>query len=201
VRPVPRGVRPTRLVVSCWSASVLAGGALVALPAHAGAPQGLTPSTLPSYLRLAAGSGSRDIRVNGVYGSGRDGAWQFVAHISWVDRGRQVRGGVVELPAGVGADPSTSPLTTARLISEEHRGWTLDQLAHAIANAAPRQLPLAMLELEIPSQTDGTLTFCTARADLGSCVVVHRTGAAERAADPVRLVSDAAAGPLSVRRV
>jgi hypothetical protein len=154
---------------------------------------------MPRYLADAAGSGVSDIRVNGVYGSGRHGAWQFVAHLTWRQRDGSVGGGIVSLPQYAGAPAADSPFTAGRLANEERAGWTLPQLRDRTTGLPGTDATLALLELEITPSNDGTLTFCSAtRIGSARCIGEMRDGRRRLFTANVALSSEN--GPLSVHR-
>lgn len=195
----PREARPGRVVVGCWWLSLLAGGLLVATPFFDVRPAGLLPSTVASYLRQAAGPGANDLRINGIYGSGRSGAWQFVAHLSWRDGDGDVHGGVVELPAGAGSPVGRAAVLPERLEFEEQRGWTLRRFSRAVHGLDHQNAALAFLELAIPATGADSLTFCFGSRGRGTCVLA--TGDGRRTATRhAELLVDPFVGPLSVRR-
>ncbi|GAC1442374.1 MAG: hypothetical protein NVSMB55_12900 [Mycobacteriales bacterium] len=188
------------VVTRAWTASVLLGGVVVALgPVHRLSPLGLTPATLPSYLARGVGPTARDVRVNGVYGSGRDGAWQFVAHLTWRTSAGVVTGGVLTLPQQAGGPAADSPVPADRLVDEQARGWTLTELGRETAVVGPVDAAAALLELEIPTSDDGTVTFCAADGGgRASCSSRGRAGVARSFS--ARVEVNAADGALSVRR-
>ena len=196
---VRRGAIPL-LVTRCWAASVLVGGVVVALgPPPRMTPLGLTPATLPDYLARAVGPDARDLRINGVYGSGREGAWQFVAHLTWRSSGGNVTGGVVRLPQGAGGQAGESPVSPDQLVDEQARGWTLAQLRRDTERLGRVDATAALLELEIPITNAGTLTFCAADGrGLAMCSARDRSGVVRRFSAHVSV--NAADGALSVRR-
>lgn len=196
----PRAVHAPALVARAWVASALLGGLVVALgPASGAVPVGLTPASLPDYLARAVGPGARAVRVNGVYGSGRDGAWQFVAHLTWRTSQGDVAGGVVRLPQDAGGQAGDSPVSRDQLIDEEARGWTLDRLRRETKAVGPVGARAALLELEIPAEDSGTITFCSADGQIAlTCRSRGPSGAASSFNARLQLSPDD--GPLSVRR-
>ena len=104
--------RLPRLIAGSWTASVLTGAALLALGAHPARPEpdALSPYSLAAYLRRLAGPAATDIRINGVYGSGHHGAWQFVAALTWRTPEGTITGGTTSLPQLAGAPTLTQHL-------------------------------------------------------------------------------------------
>lgn len=218
--PAPRPSRPPRPVVACWVLAVAAGGALIGITgAHhlsksgQGSTVGLAPSTVASYLTAAAGPDAREVRINGVYGSGHDGAWQFVAHLTWRDPAGRLESATTQLPEQAGIHTPDPSLTGSRLTDEQRIGWTPAQLDAALA-ADPNldRAPLASLELQT-ADTDAALTTCTASTAShagtaavpasasgvpAGCVTQRRDGTRNRFTDTLR--DSPAGGPLSVQR-
>lgn len=218
--PAPRPSRPPHPVIVCWAMAVAAGAALIGLAgAHhlgasgAGRTVGLAPSTVAGYLTAAAGADARDVRINGLYGSGHDGAWQFVAHLSWRDSAGRLESATTQLPQQAGTNTLDPSLAGPRLADEQRIGWTPAQLGTALA--VDRDLDragLASLELQT-ADTESTLTTCTATAvsqsaatvaDPGGsavpsgCVTQRLDGSRSAFGDVLR--DSPAGGPLSVQR-
>lgn len=218
--PAPRPSRPPRPVIVCWAMAVAAGAALIGVTgAHHlgssgdGRTVGLAPSTVAGYLTAAAGPDARDVRINGVYGSGHDGAWQFVAHLSWRDAAGRLQSATTQLPQQTGANTPDPSLTGGRLADEQRIGWTPAQLDGALTT--DRDLDravLASLELQT-ADTESTLTTCTATAASQStataaepggygvpsaCAAQLLDGSRSTFADVLR--DSPAGGPLSVQR-
>lgn len=162
----PRPTRAPALVAGCWSLSVVAGAALLAVGPVAPRPEPveLSPYSLAAYLTRVAGPDARDVRVNGVYGSGHDGAWQFTAHLTWLDADGGVRGGTTTLPQLAGTDALQSELADERLQAEQDIGWSLSDLDAALDLLTGVSDPLAMLELEILPDRSGEVTSCHSNA-------------------------------------
>lgn len=200
--PAPRPVRAPALVAGCWALSVTSGAALLAVGPTSPRPEpaALSPYSLAAYLQRVAPPGGRDVRVNGVYGSGHDGAWQFTAHLTWHDPTGVVRGGATTLPQLAGSPPLRTSFDTARLQAEQDIGWTLDELDAALDRLSGVNDPLAMLELEIlPQQPDEVLSCHSNNGAPAACRSQGRDGeAGQPFAD--MLADDPAAGALSVRR-
>jgi hypothetical protein len=169
----PRPHQAPRLLVASWALSVATGSALVALGPHPPRPEPhtLSPYSVAAFLRTAAGPDARAIRVNGLYGSGHHGAWQFVAHLTWTTPDGHTMGGTTTLPQLAGHTALDSTFDRPRLEVEEHLGWTLDTLAAVLDSLPGTDAPLAMVELNIPtaespetavaSKTgEGIVTFC-----------------------------------------
>jgi hypothetical protein len=180
VTAAPRPTRAPALIAGCWSLSVVAGAALLAVGPVAPRPEPaeLSPYSLAAYLSRVAGTDARDIRVNGVYGSGHGGAWQFTAHLSWFDADGVVRGGTTTLPQLAGSDPLQSDLDDARLQAEQDIGWSLADLDAALDQLSGVSDPLAMLELEILPDGAGDVTSChsTAPGVAARCRTISRDG-------------------------
>jgi hypothetical protein len=151
------------MVVAYWLLSVVAGAGLLASSSRTSSQQTLAPQTLDRYLTAAAGPDAKDIRVNAVYGSGHQGAWQFVAHLTWRSPDGTVHGGTSVLPQDAGRAATTSTFDDDRLAAEERRGWPLTELRSRLAHIREQSEPLALLELEIPAERSGSLTFCYSR--------------------------------------
>jgi hypothetical protein len=168
VNPTPRPAQAPRVVKTCWALALLIGAALVIVRPHPARPEpnALSPYSLASYLRRVAGPDAHQIRVNGFYGSGHQGAWQFVAHLTWRTSDGQIAGGTTMLPLLAGQPTLKSSLRRARLDTEEHIGWTLKELDAVLDKASEVDAPLALAELEIPSDGAGKATTC--HAHLGS---------------------------------
>lgn len=200
--------------------AVAAGAALIGVTgAHHlsssvdGRTVGLAPSTVAGYLTAAAGPDARDVRINGVYGSGHDGAWQFVAHLSWRDPAGRLESATTQLPQQTGTNTPDPSMAGPQLADEQRIGWTPTQLGTALAT--DRDLDragLASLELQT-ADTELTLTTCTATAvsqsaatvaDPGgtevpsACVTQQLDGSRTAFADVLR--DSPAGGPLSVQR-
>jgi hypothetical protein len=129
-------------------------------PATAETTVGLAPSTVTGYLRAAAPV-TDEIRVNGIYGSGHRGAWQFVAHITWRD-GISIKGGTVNLPQLAGQPALTSEAGEARLTFEHGIGWSLDRLDGALEHIGGVSDGVAVVELELPQSGIASLVSCHA---------------------------------------
>ena len=202
MRLQPRAVDTPRWVTTCWAAAVLCGAAVVLTvggTVHA-APQTLGPITLASYLARAAGPDARDIRVNGVYGSAHEGAWQFVAHISWHDAAGVIHGGTTNLPTLAGAPATTSEFSDRRLTEEEAIGWPIDTVAQAFRAVPHTDAALAFVELQITPQR-ANIETCSS-SDSRSAATCHTIDRAGRIVDDFNatLFDDPSAGALSVSR-
>jgi hypothetical protein len=176
----PRPARAPALIAGCWAVSVVTGAGLLAVGPVAPRPEPaeLSPYSLAAYLTRVAGPDARDIRVNGVYGSGHDGAWQFTAHLSWRDAGGTVRGGTTTLPQLAGSDPLQTDLADDRLQAEQDVGWSLSDLDAALDQLTGLSDPLAMVELEILPDGTGDVTSCHSAASgaAAGCRTVSREG-------------------------
>lgn len=167
-----------RAVVLSWVLSTLLGGSVVAatVAGSAAQPRTLSPTTLAGYLAEVAPARADDVRVNGVYGSGHSGAWQFVAHLTWRDED-VIRGGVTNLPALAGGAAVDSPVDESSLAAEHEIGWTLRQLNAVLSRLEGTDDALAMLELEITTTRDSFIACHSARrASTGYCTEHQRTG-------------------------
>jgi hypothetical protein len=201
MRPAPRPVGPpTRMLSVVTGAVVISGAALVGVP-DAALPSGLTAQTVARSLADAAPSNVRDVRVNGVYGSAHKGTWQFVGHMTWRGTDGAIHGGSTELPQNGGQKLVPSELTQSQLDSEEHMGWTIDQLEHALRNVDVGGEALAMVDLEITAAHGATLVACSAPAIevTARCVEYDASGdASRRFAD--QLLDEPALNGISVQR-
>lgn len=192
---------PPGVVVACWAGAVVAGAALLVIgpTAPRREPAALSPYSLAAHLRRVAGPEAKDVRVNGVYGSGRAGAWQFVAHITWVDATGGVRGGSTTLPQRAGQSPFSSDLDDARLRAEHRIGWSVAQLDVVLDRMSDVRSPLAMIELEIAPIGSSDLVECHGTAAAARCTARRRDGSTEnRFVD--RLIMLPSGDALSVRR-
>jgi hypothetical protein len=210
----PRRARPPRPVVAVWAASVAAGAVLVSVTAvHAAgggaAATGLAPDTLARYLVAAAGPSARDLRINGVYGSGQAGAWQFVAHMSWRDAAGTLVSAETQLPDEAGTTTPDPSLTGTRLADEERIGWTPTQLQSALGG--DRGLANATLaELELQTTDAGSALVSCLASEPDALLLATQHGAAARCiSQPQRggrapfddvLVYETGGGPLSIQR-
>lgn len=181
---LPRPFATPRIVISSWLVFVLTGAALVAQAAWEPELSALQPATLDRYLARVAAPDARDIRVNGVYGSGHGGAWQFVAHVTWRTAAGRVEGGNTTLPQRAGSPAVTSDFGPTRLQDEEDRGWSLSDLRTTLRDLPGVGDPLAMLALEIPTGETGTVVSCrAAEAGPADCATRTRTGHVSRFGD------------------
>ena len=195
-----RPVRAPRWLRAVWVVSVLLGAAVVVVPPGAastpppsdrtggpgdgrapatGSVAGLTPATVATFLSRIPPPGSVGIRVNGIYGSGHAGAWEFVAHLTWHRPDGEMAGGVVRLPALAGAAPEDLGLGTDRLAAEERIGWTLAELGRALLAATDGSDPaLALVELSITPDGAGDLVSCVGASGPGPgrCAATDRRG-------------------------
>ncbi|HVB26514.1 MAG TPA: hypothetical protein VNE21_01230 [Mycobacteriales bacterium] len=179
------GVSP-RGIASAWAGALILGAAAVgasgaasgAAPgATAAAPvTGLAPATLVSFLAREAGPHPHDLRIDGVYGSGHGGAWEFVAALSWRDASGHVSGGTTELPALAGQPALTGVLSAAQLAAAEPIGWTPGQLSRALSRLPGLDDTLALIDVEV-TRPDSDLLACSGTVRSAHCVVVSRSGA------------------------
>ncbi len=198
----PRPSRPPRAVAGCWAVSVTTGAFLLAInPAPpAREPAALSPYSLAAYLRRVAGPDARDVRVNSFYGSGRDGAWQFVAHLTWLDPNGSVRGGSTALPVLAGRASLQSTFDDARLQREQQVGWTAPELDRVLDQVDGVSDPLVMLELEIDADGSGEVVACAAPSE-GPAACQTRSRNGDRTARFTSALTDTPTdGPLAIRR-
>lgn len=181
-------------------AVTISGAALVGVP-DAAVQSGLTAQTVGRYLADAVPPNVHDVRVNGVYGSAHKGTWQFVAHMTWPGADGAVHGGSTELPQNGGQTLVPTELTPSQLDREEHMGWTIGQLAHALRNVDATGATLAMADLEITAGQGVTLVACSAPATevAARCAEYDASGDVRRHfAD--RLLDEPALNAISVQR-
>lgn len=179
MRPSARRPGVPRAIAVVWALSVLLGGTAVGVAAARPEPQPrtLSPRTVARYLAGIAPAGRDDVRVNGIYGSGHAGAWQFVAHLTWRTADGSIDGGVTNLPILAGEPPWTSPVDPSTFSHEHEIGWTLDQVADVLARAEGADDDLAMVELEVTATRDSVVACHGRRADqVGRCVERDRNG-------------------------
>lgn len=176
----PRPVRAPVLIRGCWALSVVSGAALLAVGPTAPRPEptSLSPYSLAAYLSRAAAPDAQQIRVNGVYGSGHDGAWQFTAHLSWRDPTGTVGGGTTTLPQQAGSAALDSDVDADKLEAEQEIGWTLTELDAALDKLTGISDRLAMIELEIRGDGSGQAVSCHSPAvdAEAACRRVRRDG-------------------------
>jgi hypothetical protein len=199
--PAARGVGVPRAVIAAWVLSALLGGTAIGVVATRPAPppRTLSPRTAARYLADLVPARRSDVRVNGIYGSGHSGAWQFVAHVTWRTADGTIDGGVTDLPVLADSPPWESPVDSSRFPSEHERGWTLDQLADTFAHIGNTDDDLVMVELEVTASRDSVIACHSDRDALGRCVERDRSGRQVRAFD-ARLSDDPLDGALSVKR-
>ena len=208
--PVPRQPRPPRAVLAAWAVSSALGATVVAVTASTASSDpaptgGLAPSTLVHYLIAAAGPGARDLRINGVYGSGQGGAWQFVAHLSWRVASGGLATGETQLPDQAGRTAPGPVLTSAQLADEQRIGWTPAQVQAAL-RADPALDDAALATVELQTTDAGSAATVCASAESGRglisaparCTTYRRDGAAATFRDVLR--DQPGAGALSVQR-
>jgi hypothetical protein len=149
------------------------GGATVGAAAARPDPQPrtLSPRTVTRYLADITPAARDDVRVNGIYGSGHNGAWQFVAHVTWRTADGTIDGGVTNLPVLAGEPPWDSPVDPSRFPNEHRVGWTLNDLASVLARVESTDDDLALVELEVTEARDSVIACHAVRDDvLGRCV-------------------------------
>lgn len=177
--PTARRPGVPRAIAVVWALSVLLGGTAVGVAAARPEPQPRTlgPRTVARYLAEIAPAGRDDVRVNGIYGSGHAGAWQFVAHLTWRTADGTIDGGVTNLPILAGEPPWTSPVDPSTFPHEHEIGWTLDQVAGVLSRAEDADDDLAMVELEVTATRDSVVACHSHRGDrIGRCVERDRGG-------------------------
>lgn len=170
---VPRGIALT------WALATLVGGITIGVAAARPEPQPrtLSPRTVARYLADIAPAPRQDVRVNGVYGSGHSGAWQFVAHVTWRTADGTIDGGVTNLPILAGEPPWDSPIDASRFPEEHAIGWTLDDLARVLARVEGTDAGVAFVELEVTALRDSVVACHGARGNaVGRCVDRDRRG-------------------------
>jgi hypothetical protein len=181
-------------------AVAISGAALVGIP-DAAVPSGLAAQTVDRYLADAVPPNVHDVRVNGVYGSAHKGTWQFVAHMTWRGADGAIHGGSTELPQNGGQALVPTELAQSQLETEEHMGWTFDQLAHALRHVDLDGATLAMVNLEITAAHRATLVACSGPAAevTARCAEYDASGEVRRHfAD--RLLDEPALNGISVQR-
>ena len=202
MNPAPRPHTAPALVAGCWTLSVLSGAALVAIGPTEPRPEpdSLSPYSLAAYLRGVADPDARQVRVNGLYGSGHAGAWQVTAHISWLDPTGGVQGGTTTLPQLAGTATLDTDLDTSRLQAEHDIGWSMQDLDAALDRLDGVSDPLAMLELEILPDGSGRVLSCrSASPGPATCQLASR----DRDVRPTggeTLTDIPAGGALSIQR-
>lgn len=196
----PRAHDAPRPIKACWAIATLAGLALVSLGPHpTHEPRTLSPASLSSYLRRAAGPNAHDIRVNGFYGSGHHGGWQFTAHLTWRTPDGQIAGGVTTLPELASATAWTSTVDTNRLATEQRIGWTLADLDRILDELPATDDPLAMLNLDIIAGQPVEVVYCHSNPGAtASCEARDRERSRRTFRDA--LLDEPLLAPLSVQR-
>lgn len=175
-----------RAVVAIWAVSVALGGLTVGVAAARPEPQPRTlgPRTVVRYLAELVPAQRDGVRVNGIYGSGHSGAWQFVAHVTWRAADGTIDGGVTNLPILAGEPPWVSPIDRSRFDREHAMGWTFDELAAVLARVDHIDADLTMVELEVTAIRDSVIACHGRRSDmLGRCVERDRRGREVRTFD------------------
>jgi hypothetical protein len=195
---VVRPARPPRLILAAWLAACVIGAGLIAWPSNAGnASNALSLDTLTSYLAHAAGPHAHDIRVNSVYGSAHDSAWQFIAHLTWHDDDGVIHGGSTELPVLAGSRTQPSPFGADRLRVEESMGWSLAAVRSRLNKVRTARAGITLIDLQI-TDTSSLLVACTAtRAGTGHCTSFNIRGQTVESYD-AEITDDPSAGALSV---
>jgi hypothetical protein len=199
--PIARRPAVPRVVVATWVLAMFVGSAAVAIAATRPEPQPrtLSPRTAARYLAEIVPVSRDDVRVNGIVGSGHTGAWQFVAHVTWLESDGVIDGGVTVLPDLAGGDPWDSPVDQSEFPHEHEIGWTLDQLATVLGHADGSDDELAMVELEITESRDSVIVCHGQRDAVARCTEFDRTGRRIRAFTS-RLSDTPLAGAVAVER-
>lgn len=190
-----------RFVILTWMVSIVLGGAVVGTAAAQpeGQARSLNPRTLSGYLAQVVPVGAKEIRVNGVYGSGHSGAWQFVAHLTWNNAGT-LAAGVTNLPVMAGTQPIKSALDAAKLLSEHEMGWTIAELDRVLSRLEKTDQDRMLVELEVTTSRDSVVACGAAdNPERGRCTEHDRAGRKLRSF-PATLRDEPAAGALSVRQ-
>ncbi len=175
----PRPTQPPKSATACWAVSVMTGAVLLAAGTQPARPEPRTlgPYSVAGYLQRIAGPDARDIRVNGLYGSGHDGAWQFIAHLTWHTADGDVAGGTTSLPQLAGQPALDSAFSAERLTSEQGLGWTLSTLDAVLDSLPSPDAPLALVDLEIPTSSPAELIACFAGRDaIAHCETRDQSG-------------------------
>jgi hypothetical protein len=190
-----------RIVAATWALATFVGGETVAVAATRPEPQPrtLSPRTVARYLADLVPAPRNAVRVNGIYGSGHTGAWQFVAHVTWRGADGTINGGVTDLPLLAGRAPFNSPIDPSRFSREQAIGWTLDQLAGVLARIGDADDDLAMVELEVTATRDSVIACHSDLDALGHCVERDRSRRPLRAFDAL-LSDDPLEGAVAVKR-
>lgn len=143
-RPGP----PRRLALGSAVASSVCGLVLVVAgpTASAPAPRGLVPATVVDHVLRQLPADAENVRFNGLYGSGHAGVWEFVAHLTWRDKGGALRGGKAHLPETAGQPPLESSFDTTRLEHEERIGWVPNDLSLVLRRLVDTDAPLVLVE-------------------------------------------------------
>lgn len=198
--PAVRAASPPTAVIGCWAVSVAAGAYLLITPRPTDRePSSLSPYSVAAYLRDVAPADAQDVRVNGLYGSGHSGAWQFVAHVTWRDASGALAGGTTNLPILAGGSAVESNFGPSRIEREHRVGWPIADLDDVLDSFDKVDAALAFVEFE-PTTADAVVTACVGnRAAPASCVV-RRRDARVVSRDSAHLVDDPLLGPLAVRR-
>lgn len=168
----PRRPGVPRVIAAAWALATLLGGAAVGVEATKPEPlpRTLSPRTVARYLADIAPAAREDVRVNGIYGSGHNGAWQFAAHLTWRTADGTINGGVTNLPVLAGEAPLDSPVDSSRFAEEHTIGWTLDDVARVLARSDDTDAELALVELEVTATRSSVIACHGARRDaMGRC--------------------------------
>lgn len=129
------------------------------------------------YIADLVPAAREDFRVNGIYGSGHSGAWQFVAHVTWRRADGTIDGGVTNLPVLADSPPWESPVDPSTFPHEHEIGWTIDQLADVLRHVGDVDADLAMVELEVTPSRDSVIACHSSRTEpLGRCRELDRHG-------------------------
>ena len=149
MKPVPRTPRPSRRLAlgSAAVSSVCGLVLLVAGPTTSAPPlRGLVPATVVDHALRELPIDARNVRFNGLYGSGHAGVWEFVAHLTWRDSTGALQGGRVHLPETAGQHPLETEFDVARLQHEERISWAPGDIARTLRRIEEVDAPLALVE-------------------------------------------------------
>ena len=191
----PRANRPPRSVVGMWMVSLALGAAATVLAvaddsAGSAAGGGLAPTTVTSVLERMAPASAREIRINNLYGSATDSAWQFQAHVTWRDEDGVLHGGATLLPQMAGLPLRPSEFSPAKLLEEERISVTPAALAEVLKELDVPDSGVQLVEYApTPGAAERVVRHCVApRAGAGTCRRVTAQGVGSAAAAMLRVV-------------
>jgi hypothetical protein len=181
MNPSPRTpAPPRRLALGSAAVSSICGIVLlVAGPtASAPLPSGLVPATVVGHALRQLPAEARNVRFNGLYGSGHAGAWEFVAHLTWRDAAGALRGGQIHLPETAGQAPFATIFDISRLDFEEQIGWQPSALSRSLRRLLGHDASLALIEfVPDPGLRIAPLVACGANAPGTATCVGHHVDA------------------------